>query len=230
MLQYRGHAYSRDQLKYRVARYIKAGLVEAYDPIAMMRGLTYGITSYGLSCLETLGQAMVSFTSESSRLADPIQRVHALGLNDIMLLFCSTGKVVRWLTDRQVRDRNVTSTSPFAKDYDGVCVYTNAENQQLVAAVEYERSMKSRDRYLDIKARISREARINFLIYFVAAQATIPTIASYLGASNPCTVLYVPIGDFRAQGMSARAHYLTPSDGHNKLLPGRLDDILGLRV
>lgn len=218
MLNYRNYSYTRDQLKHRVFRLAKAGLLDTHPPVAIERGFSYSITRYGLSCLEFSGYGMVSISSDTERLADPIQIVHALQLNTIMLTFFATGKVTGWLTDRLVRNRNVLSTSPFAKDYDAVCTIDRADGRKQDVGVEFERTLKSRERYVEIKQTLSREARLSHVMYFVLDVDAISVIAGYLGTPGQCVISYIVIGDFRRLGIAAQSYSLGHDQQSQKLI------------
>ena len=230
MLSYRGHSYTRDQVKHRVFRLAKAGLLDTHPPVAIERGFSYSITRYGLSCLEYSGYGMVSISSDTERLADPIQIVHALQLNTIMLAFCATGKVTGWLTDRLVRNRNVLSTSPFAKDYDAVCTIARTDGGKQAIGVEFERTLKSRDRYIEIQQRLAREVRLAYVLYFVLDAHAIPVIASYLGTPGHCNILYVVIGDFRRFGLAAQSHFLRHEQQTQTLISAPLTQVLSVVI
>lgn len=230
MLACRKQDYTRDQVKYRLSRLANAGLLNVHPQVATVRGQNYSITRYGLSCLESLGHALVSISSDSEHLADPVQIVHALTLNELMIRFYATGAVTLWLTDRLVRDRNVVSTSPFSKDYDAVSVLTKLDGSKHAVGLEYERSLKSRERYVDIKQRLVRESRLAILVYFVAIPAAIPVIAGALGKLPNCRVLYVSMLDFRTAAFAASAHYLKPTTQENKLISTPLQQALSLPI
>ncbi len=92
---------------------------------------------------------------------------HFVELNDFMLKFHKNFKVSYWLTDFLVRAENqLRQEQGFAKDYDAVCEL-KVGNKPLTVAVEYEHSLKNRDKYTEIFKSYTNDKYVQLVVFIV---------------------------------------------------------------
>ncbi len=164
----RGSEASRRAFNWRIQRLVKAGVVMKMPPQLPYCGPVYAITRTGLACLEACGQGLMSLTSESRSLVNPIQILHYLELGEIQAAFQRTKLLREWTGDIEVRSINQSIDLPLAKDYDAIAELELRGSRYRIA-LEYERSLKSSARYREVIAAIEDENQIQLLVYFTSS-------------------------------------------------------------
>ncbi len=91
---------------WRIRRLIEGAHVRATAPILPYAGKVYSITRFGLAVLESYGEGLVSVTSESRNLPSVLQAPHFLELNEIRHTFHGTGKLTKWMSERELSSIN----------------------------------------------------------------------------------------------------------------------------
>ncbi len=163
-----GSEASRRAFNWRIQRLVKAGVVLKMPPQLPYCGPVYSITRSGLACLEACGQGLMSLTSESRSLVNPVQILHYLELGEIQAAFQRTRLLKEWTGDLEVRSINQSIDLPLAKDYDAIAELELRGSRYRIA-LEYERSLKSSARYREIVAAIEDENQIQLLVYFTSS-------------------------------------------------------------
>ena len=184
---YRQAAYAR------VKRYVKIGLVHQIGRVYPHSGAVYSITRAGLSVLEAYGEGLVSITSESERLADPIQAPHFLEINEVRRALQSDPSTMleRWFTDREIGSMNYTTDFPYAKDYDAVVQIRQGKQEPIEFGFEYERTYKALDRYKEVATAISRERHLTFVLYVTSSADMVFKLAPLLNCT-PVPICLTP--------------------------------------
>ena len=167
-LEASGSESSRRSFNWRIERLIRAGVVISMAPQLPYRGDVYTISRSGLACLEACGYGLVSLTSESKSLSNPVQAQHYLELGEIQAAFRRAKLLKAWTGDLEVRSINQSIDIPLAKDYDAI-VELEFGRTPYTIALEYERSLKSSARYREIVAAIEDEHQIQLLIYMTSS-------------------------------------------------------------
>jgi hypothetical protein len=159
-----GLEHHRRCFNWRVRRFIKGAHVRKTDPIAPYKGAVYAITRFGLGVLESYGEGLVSVSSGSRNLPSILQASHFLELNEIYLALKRTKRLKRWKSERELISLNYVIGTPLAKDYDAIAeIEINGDS--LRVAIEYERTLKSAERYREIQRIIRDEGHVDMLLY-----------------------------------------------------------------
>ncbi len=159
---------SRRSFNWRIERLTWAGLTEKLPRLLPYPGPVYTITRAGLACLEACGEGLVSITSESRSLANANQMQHYLELAEIRAAFRRAGVLRDWASDPEIRSINQSIDMPLAKDYDAIAD-VEWETRTYRIAVEYERSLKSSERYRDVVSAIAGERQVRMVLYLTSS-------------------------------------------------------------
>ncbi|HUZ95372.1 MAG TPA: hypothetical protein VMU57_10700 [Edaphobacter sp.] len=161
---------------WRLRRLIRGAYIRKLPPIAPYNGVVYSITRFGLATLESYGEGLVNVTSGSRNLPSVLQAPHFLELNKIQQAFKRSGDLKSWKSDRELISLNYVIGSPLAKDYDAVAEIKVAEDT-LKIAIEYERTLKSADRYKEIQRAIRDEGQIDMVLYLTSTLDLVFTLS-----------------------------------------------------
>lgn len=171
-----GIEHNRRCFNWRIRRLIKGAHVRETPSIAPYKGVVYCITRFGLAVLESYGEGLVSVTSGSRNLASRLQAPHFLELNEIRQAFASTGKLKSWKSDRELISLNYVIGTPLAKDYDAIAEI-EAAGDTLRIAIEYERTIKTAERYKEIQDAIRDEGQVDMVLYLTSTLDLVFTLA-----------------------------------------------------
>ena len=167
-VQANGIETSRRSFNWRIARLTQAGVAEKLPPLLPYPGPVYTITRAGLACLEACGEGLVSLTSESRTLANLNQMQHYLELAEVRAAFRRAGLLREWAGDLEIRSINQSIDVPLAKDYDAIAdLEWEAKSYRI--AIEYERSLKSSDRYRNLVSAIASERQVQMILYLTSS-------------------------------------------------------------
>jgi|GEM_PF-772630 len=172
----RGIEHDRRSFCWRIRRLIQGAHVRATPPILPYAGKVYSITRFGLAVLESYGEGLVSVTSESRNLPSILQAPHFLELNEIRHTFQSTRKLKKWMSERELSSMNYVIGTPLAKDYDAIADVAEDGNV-LRIAIEYERTIKTAERYQDIQAAICDEGQVDMILYLTSTMDLVLSLA-----------------------------------------------------
>lgn len=158
----------RRSFNWRIQRLIQAGVIQKLPPLLPYPGPVYTMTRTGLACLEACGEGLVSLTSDSRSLANVNQIQHYLELAEIRAALRQTNLLKEWTGDLEIRSINQSIAVPLAKDYDAIADL-DFEGSHYRIAIEYERSLKSSERYQEIIAAIAGERQVHLVLYLTSS-------------------------------------------------------------
>ena len=173
--------YCREAFTWRVRRLV------AHDYLSRLEGnsgrgvIVYRITRGGLIQLENFCQFAMVLNSETRHLPHPSLIPHSLELNDIRLALARNNLLLAWKSDIEVQSHNIISMSPVAKDYDAIVDVWN-QDQAARFGLEYERSIKSAQRYERIRKRLESEDVLNPILYLTSAEELALHLADQLSS------------------------------------------------
>jgi hypothetical protein len=159
---------SRRSFNWRIQRLTQAGVIRRLPPLLPYPGPVYTITRGGLACLEACGEGLVSLTSDSRSLANVNQMQHYLELAEVRAAFRRAGLLKEWTGDLEIRSINLSIDVPLAKDYDAIADL-DFEGLRYRIAIEYERSLKSSERYQEIISAITIERQVDLVLYLTSS-------------------------------------------------------------
>jgi len=85
--------------------------------------------------------------------------IHSVELNNIQLRAARAALLGRWIPDAEIRSENEIAGLSYKKEYDAV-VTLRFDGRDITFALEYERTIKSRERYDKIAASVCAEREV----------------------------------------------------------------------
>lgn len=171
-----GIEHDRRCFNWRIRRLIRGAHVRKTPVVDPYKGVVYSITRFGLAVLESYGEGLISITSDSRNLPSLLQAPHFLELNEIHTAFKTTGSLKSWKSDRELISLNYVIGTPLAKDYDAIAE-VEAAGDSLRIAIEYERTLKSADRYKEIQKAIQDEGQVDMVLYLTSTLDLVFTLS-----------------------------------------------------
>ena len=153
----------------RLERLVELNQIQIYPQCFPYPGRIFAITQAGINTLQVTGMGILSVSADTETLADVGQVPHFIGLNQIEIAARKAFGVRRWIGDRQLKSLNIASNRPTQKDYDSIAEIASPSDSNAIIylGIEYERTIKSKDRYAQIRKKLEAERQIQGLIYFV---------------------------------------------------------------
>jgi hypothetical protein len=161
--------YSRESFAWRVQRLVDGNYLSRCEGDFGNGTIVYRISHRGLVQLESHGQYATVLNSRTQHLPHSSHAYHALELNAVRLALARANVLLSWRSDVETASDNTISTNPLEKDYDAI---VNVWNEERAAAfgLEYERSIKSAQRYDRIRRVLEGEGKLNCILYLGAGE------------------------------------------------------------
>ncbi|HET6842834.1 MAG TPA: hypothetical protein VFK06_14320 [Candidatus Angelobacter sp.] len=161
--------YSRESFAWRVQRLVASNYLSRCLGDFGNGMIVYRITHRGLVQLESHCHYATVLNSLTQHLPHPSHAWHALELNSVRLALARANVLLSWKSDIETASANTISTNPLEKDYDAI---VNVWNEDCAAAfgLEYERSIKSSQRYDRIRRVLEEESKLNCILYLGAGE------------------------------------------------------------
>lgn len=223
-----GSETGRRSFNWRIERLVRAGMADKLPPQPPFVGPVYTITRKGLACLESCGQGLVSVTSESRTIAKPSQMHHYLELAEIRAAFRRAGLLREWAGDLEVRSINQSIDLPLAKDYDAIADVQWEANPFRIA-IEYERSLKSSDRYRELISSIAGERQVRLVLYFTSSVDLLYQLKPEFDRQE-FPVALVPSHIFRINPLTARLYLTRALGAQRATLPALLRTLSASKI
>lgn len=170
------HESKRWTFNWRIRRLVAHGLVNRHVVRSAGKDFVYSIAPAGALQLAGVGERFVATPARSKREGKELQVAHATELNNIQLSLLNAGLLVRWVSEVEIRSRNVVKPFAYAKAYDAI-VTVRLENGNATFALEYERTAKSENQYLDIVQRIESERSLDRFLYLTSSADVLRFVA-----------------------------------------------------
>jgi hypothetical protein len=154
----------------RLSRLVEIQQLATHGQMLPYQGVVYSIARAGLSTLEVLGNGLLSVTSGSDVLSNDRQISHYLGINRARVQLSTAFDIRKWWSDRVLQSHNISSNIPTVKDYDAIFELAQSPDRFIRVGLEYERTMKSRDRYAEIRRQLDREKSVHGVLYVVEGE------------------------------------------------------------
>jgi len=171
-------------LNRRLARLSELGQLREHAQAFPFTGRVFSITAAGLETLEVMGLALISVTSDSEKLLEERQVLHFLMLNKVQEQLRNHVTITRWWGDRLLKSLNLAANTPTVKDYDAVVEVILPSEKTVRIGIEYERTLKSKARYAEIRRALTQEVAVRAVVYFTATDEMALVIAGEVYAAN----------------------------------------------
>jgi hypothetical protein len=195
---------SRRSFNWRLQRLTEAGLVNKLPPRVPYRGAVYAISRPGLECIEACGQGLVSLSSDSRSLVNPNQVQHYLELAEVRRALRRGGVLREWTGDVELRSINFSIECPLAKDYDAIADL-KIEDKCHRVAIEYERTLKSAERYRNLSAALENEDQVEILLYLTSSLDLLYQLIGHFSEER-ITIAVAPSRAFCDNPVGCRLH------------------------
>jgi hypothetical protein len=195
---------SRRSFNWRIQRLTEAGLVNKLAPRVPYRGAVYAISRPGLECLEACGQGLVSLSSDSRSLVNPSQMQHYLELAEVRRALRKSRVLREWTGDVELRSINFSIDCPLAKDYDAIADLIIEDKRHRVA-IEYERTLKSAERYRNLSAALENEDQVEILLYLTSSLDLLYQLIGHF-SDERITIAVAPSRAFCENPLGCRLH------------------------
>jgi hypothetical protein len=132
------------------------------------------------------------------------QTSHYLGINEIEISTRRYVSVKSWAGDRRLRSLNIAANDRTRKDYDSIVDISlpDSPNSIIRLGFEYERTLKSKERYAEIRKVLDQERQIHALVYFVDSDENALRIARTV-YSDQVPVSVIVLEHYQSAGISA---------------------------
>ena len=193
-----------DNRNRRIARLVKRDQLQIYPQCFPYPGRIFAITYAGINTLQVAGMGILSVSTDTETLAEVAQVPHFIGLNEIEIAARQAFNVIQWIGDRQLKSLNIAASRPTQKDYDSIVEIAGLPDttSPIYLGIEYERTIKSKERYAQIRKKLDGERQIHGLLYFVDNEAN-ATLLSREVYSATVPVGVVIASQFQLSGVNA---------------------------
>jgi preprotein translocase subunit Sss1 len=162
-----------------------------------------------MKILELAGLGKFKGSAYREAQANVGQMPRFLKLNEIEIAAREAFNVLWCVRARELRSLNRASRRPTRKAYDSIAVITGAPNSsaQIYLGIQYERTIKSKARYAQIRKNLEAERQIHGLLYFVDSEKAAAFISREVYSAT------VPVGvviasQFQSDGADATLRVL----------------------
>jgi hypothetical protein len=163
------HESSRSTFNWRARRLTAYGLIARHTVPSLGKTYVYSITPEGALELASTGECFLVTPPKPSRNEKELRVAHSLELNSIHLSLLRTGALARWVPEIQVRSRNASMGVVNGKIYDAI-VTVRLEEHDATFALEYERTAKSEEQYIDVLNRFEAEDGLDRFLYLAPSE------------------------------------------------------------
>ena len=188
----------------RLARLVELNQIQIYPQCFPYPGRIFAITQAGINTLQVAGMGILSVSADTETLADVGQVPHFIGLNQIEIAARKAFGIRQWIGDRQLKSLNIAANRPTQKDYDSIAEIASPfdSNAVIHLGIEYERTIKSKERYAQIRKNLDAERQIQGLLYFVDNETNAVFVSREVHSAT------VPVGvviasQFQSNGVDA---------------------------
>lgn len=169
----------REIFNWRTRRLTKNGLLRKHVTPYLDADVLYSVTPGAIAALERMGITYLGGYVEPGN--DPQETLisHALEINEIRLALERSGILVSWTSEAFIRVLNLCPTLRYAKTYDAVVRVNLSRTVWSEFAIEYERSLKTEERYDAVVKRLADEKRLGTILYLASSYEVAAALRRY---------------------------------------------------
>lgn len=174
-----GYERDRKVFNWRLRRLVVHSFISQHQAPSARTEAVYSISATGAAILQGTDECFVPLPTPRSPVKRELNVLHAVELNDIRLSLMRAGLEILWISEGEIRSRNELTPFKFAKDYDAVVtVAFNGYSARF--ALEYERTAKKENEYLNIAKRLCTEQAVERVLYLSPNYDVLSFVADYL--------------------------------------------------
>jgi hypothetical protein len=188
--------FKRPVFNWRVRRLVNSYLLRKQVVSYLGADALYSITRGGIQALEEMGITYLGGYVEREKDPTKAQIPHVLELNRIRLALERSHALVFWIPEVFIRVVNLSPTLCYAKAYDAVAKVSLGDGAWAEFAIEYERTLKSEQKYEKILEAIERERRLHTILYLAPSYEILASLRWYFERARH-DVLFALVEDFK---------------------------------
>lgn len=188
--------FERPVFNWRVRRLVKSGLLRKQVVPYLGTDALYSITRGGIHALEEMGITYLGGYVEREKDPTEVQIPHVLELNRIRLALERSGALMFWVPEVFIRAVNLSPTLGYAKAYDAVANVRLGDGVRVEFAIEYERTLKSEQKYEKILEAIESERRLHTILYLAPSYEILSSLRWYFERARH-DILFALVEDFK---------------------------------
>ena len=188
--------FERPIFNWRVRRLVNSGLLRKQVVPYLGTDALYSITRVGTQALEEMGITYMGGYVERVKDLAEVQIPHVLEVNRIRLALERSGALIFWIPEVLIRIVNLSPTLSYAKAYDAVAQVRIGDGVSVEFAIEYERTLKSEQKYERILEAIESERRLHTVLYLAPSYEILSSLRWYFERARH-DILFAPVDDFK---------------------------------
>jgi hypothetical protein len=200
--RYMAITFDRPVFNWRVRRLVNGGLLRKQVVSYLGAEALYSITRSGVQALEEMGICFLGGYVEREKDPHEFQLPHVLELNRIHIALLGSGALTRWIPESFIRVVNLSPIHGYAKTYDAVVTLRLGDGEWAELAIEYERTLKSVQKYEKIFEAIENEKRLHTILYLSSSFEILSTLRCYFERARRL-ILFAGLEDFKEHVLNA---------------------------
>lgn len=200
--------FDRRNFNWRVRRLANGGLLRKHVvPYLGTKDVLYSMTHGGIQALEQMGVRFLGggYNKHDTELKEGVIS-HALEINRIRLALERSHIVGSWIPESLIRVLNLSSMWAYAKVYDAIVRINLGDGMSKELAIEYERTLKTNDRYEKIVEAIENEKRLDTILYLSPSYEITSTLRRHFQGVRH-QILFAQVNDFLKDVLDTRVEF-----------------------
>jgi len=195
--------FQRPVFNWRTRRLVSARLLRKQVISYLGTDALYSITRGGIHALEEMGVTYLGGYVEREKDPHEVQIPHVLELNRIRLALECSRALLFWIPETFIRVLNLSPALGYAKTYDAVARVDLGNGASTEFAIEYERTLKSEQKYEKILEAMACEHRIHAILYLAPSYEIVATLRWHFQRAHN-EILLARVDDFKRDVLDTR--------------------------
>ena len=191
---------------WRVRRLVNSGLLRKQVVPYLGTDALYFIARGGIHALEEMGIRYLGGYVERKKDPTEAQIPHVLELNRIRIALERSRALVSWIPEVFIRVVNLSPTLCYAKAYDAVAKVSLGDGVWAEFAIEYERTLKSEQKYEKILEAIESERRLHTILYLTPSYEILASLRWYFERTRH-DVPFALVEDFKKDVLDTQVDF-----------------------
>jgi hypothetical protein len=193
---------SRAVFNWRVRRMVQGGLLRKQVVAFLASDALYSATRAGLHALEEMGVPYAAGFTDRETDPHEAQIPHILELTRIRLALLRSGTLMRWISESFIRVLSLSPIHAYAKTYDAIATVSLGGGRCGEFAIEYERTLKSPQKYDKVRQAIESEERLTNFLYLSPSFPVLSAIGRHFERTRQ-NVYFGAIQNFKEHALDA---------------------------